>query len=115
MFFLPHFLTALGAANTASHEDLQAKLVTLFFISRMMKVPIFGSCNGELQVQKLKSHLVRTQSFNILPLKPGVGQCIAMHATLTDRDFFLASFNPSGPFTCIFSRTSSNFSYVGYG
>ena len=33
-------------------------------------------------MQKLKSHLVRMQSLNILPLKHGVGQYIAMHASL---------------------------------
>ena len=43
------------------------------------------------------------------PLKPGVGQYIAIHATLTARDFFLAYFYPSGPFTCIFSKTSPDF------
>ena len=59
--------------------------------------------SGELRTQKVKSHLVRTQSLNVLPLKPGVGQYIAIHATLTVRDFFLAYFYPSGPFTCIFS------------
>ena len=32
--------------------------------------------NGELRTQKLKSHLVRTQSLNVLPLKSGVGQNI---------------------------------------
>ena len=63
----------------------------------------------ELRTQKLKSHLVRTQSLNVLPLKPGVGQYIAIHATHTARDFFLAYFYPSGPFTCIFSKTSPNF------
>ena len=57
--------------------------------------------SGELWMQKLKSHLVRTQSLNILPLKPGVGRYIAMHATLTARDFFLAYFYPSDPFTCL--------------
>ena len=61
-------------------------------------------CSGELRTQKLKSHLLRTQSLNVLPFKPGVGQYIAIHATLTARDFFLASFYPSGPFTCIFSK-----------
>ena len=44
----------------------------------------------ELRTQKLKSHLVRIQSLNVLPLKPGVGQYIAIHAALTARDFFLA-------------------------
>ena len=59
---------------------------------------------GELRTQKLKSNLMRTQSLKVLPLKPGVGQYIAVHATLTARDFFLANFYPSGPFTCIFSK-----------
>ena len=68
-----------------------------------------SSRSGELRTQKLKSHLVRTQSLNVLPLKPGVGQYIAIHATLTARDFFLAYFYPSGPFTCIFSKTSRDF------
>ena len=38
-------------------------------------------------MQKLTSHLVRTQSLDVLLLKPGVGQFIAIHATLTARDF----------------------------
>ena len=41
---------------------------------------------------------MRTQSLKALPLKPGVGQYIAMHATLTARDFYLANFYLSGPF-----------------
>ena len=45
----------------------------------------------ELRTEKLKSHLWRTQSFNFLPLEPGVVQYIAIHATPTARDFFLAS------------------------
>ena len=65
--------------------------------------------SGELWTQKLKSHLMRTQSLKVLPLKPGVGQYIAMDATLTAKDFFLANFYPSGPFTGIFSKTSPNF------
>ena len=43
-------------------------------------------------MQKLKSHLMRTQSLMVLPLKPGVGQYMAMHATLTARNFFLVNF-----------------------
>ena len=43
----------------------------------------------ELRTQKLKPDLVRTQSLNVLPLEPGVGQYIAIHTTLTARDFFL--------------------------
>ena len=77
--------------------------------------PVILSRSGELQTQKLKSHLLRTQSLNVLPLKPGVGQYIAIHATLTARDFFLAYFYPSSPFTCIFSKTSPAISCVGFG
>ena len=73
-------------------------------------LPVFRpSRSGELRTQKLKSHLVRTQSLNVLPFKPGVGQYIAIHATLTAREFFLAYFYPSSPFTCSFSKTSPNF------
>ena len=58
------------------------------------------SCSGELRTQKLKSHLVKTQSLNVLPLKPGVGQYIATHTTLTARDFFLISTFPVHSSTC---------------
>ena len=56
-----------------------------------------------------ESHRLRTQSLKVLPLKPGVGSYIAIHATLTARDFFLAYFYPSRPFTSIFSKTSPDF------
>ena len=65
--------------------------------------------NGELRTQKIKSYLVRTQDVNVLPLKPGVGQYIAVHATLTASDFSLTYFYPSGPFTCIFLQNLSRF------
>ena len=64
---------------------------------------------GELRDAEIKVQSVRLQSLKVLPLKPGVGQYIAIHATLTARDFFLAYFYTSGPFTCIFSKTSPNF------
>ena len=48
----------------------------------------------------------------VLSLKPGKGQYIAIYATLTARDFFLANFYPSGPFTCSFSKTSPKFFFV---
>ena len=58
-------------------------------------------------MQKLKSHQMRAQSLKVLPLKPGVDHYIAMHAMLTARDFFLANFFPSGPFTYIFFQNLS--------
>ena len=82
-----------------------------------MYASLMYSRSGELRTQKFKSYLVRIQSLNVLPLKPGVGQYIAIHATLTARDFFLAYFYPSGPVTCIFflPKTSLDFSCVGCG
>ena len=71
------------------------------------------SRSGELRTQKLKSHLVRTQSLNVLPLKPEVSQYIAIYATLTARDFFLTYFYLSGSFTCIFPKPLPIFSCVG--
>ena len=65
--------------------------------------------SGELRTQKLKSLLGRAQSLNVLLLKPGVGQYTAIHVTLTARDFFLAYFYPSGPFTGFFSKPSPDF------
>ena len=59
--------------------------------------------SGELWTQKMKSNLIRTQS-----IKVGVSQCIAIHATHTARDFFLANFYPSVSFTC-FYKTSPEF------
>ena len=45
---------------------------------------------GVLWMQKLKTHLLmRTQSSKVLPVKPGIGQNIAIHASPTARDFFL--------------------------
>ena len=74
-----------------------------------MKVSFSPPRREELRKQKLKPHLFRTQSLKFLPLKPGVGQCIAIHATLTAMDFFLDNFYPSGPFTCIFSKAYPEF------
>ena len=60
-------------------------------------------------MQKLQSLLLRTQSLQVLPLKPGVGQYMAIHATLTAVDFFLANFNLSGSFICIIPNLSRVF------
>ena len=118
--------------NRGSTEGTNSsKILCLMFVYVFCKF-VLGPHSGELWTQKLKSHLVRTQSLNVLPLKPGVGQYIAIHAMLTARDFFLAyelfhheqrSYrhrlndhhlqHSSGPVTCIFSKTSPDFSCVG--
>ena len=61
-----------------------------------------GLHQDRTQISVFKSHLVRTQTLNVHTFKPGVSQYIAIHTTLTARDFFLAFFYPSSPFTCIF-------------
>ena len=78
---------------------------------RLRELTFTWSRSGELRTKKLKSYLVRTQGLNVLPLKPGVGQYVAIRAALAAGDFFLAFFFPSGPFTCIFpSKIDPDFS-----
>ena len=72
------------------------------------RLAMFDPHSWELRAQTLKSQLVRLQSLNVLPLKPGVGQYIAIYAMFTAKDFFLAYFYPSSPFTCTFSKTFHN-------
>ena len=83
-------VSVLPATTTSTFESAK---VCVF-------IPAVGSCGR----RKLKFHLVRTESLNVFPFKPEVGQYIAIHATLTARVFFLAYFYPSGPFTCVFSK-----------
>ena len=106
-----------GALNSAVSPSSVRPTTTQLPVNRHYVFCLFMcSCqcsaqlrSEKLRTQKLKSHLVRTQSLNVLPFKPGVGQYIAINAMLTAREFFLAYFFPSSPFTCIFSKTSSNF------
>ena len=64
-----------------------------------METPQWGAADAEIKVPSGKNI-----ELNVLPLNPGVGQHIAIHATLTARDFFLAYFYSSGPFTRIFPK-----------
>ena len=95
--------------------SLMVLSTVFYFIKSPHNSPFSPPQWGAADAKYKKSHLVRTRSLNVLPLKPGVGRYIAIHATLIARDFFLAHFYPSGPFTCIFSKTSPDFSYVGCG
>ena len=77
------------------HPPVIATVITRPRTSKTVLCP----CSRELRTQKLKSHLMRTQSLKVLPLKPGAGQYIAMHTALpTARDVFLANFYPPCPF-----------------
>ena len=67
------------------------------FSSTFVQCPRYGV----LQTQKLKSHLLRTQSSKVLSLKTRVDKYIAMHAAPTAKDFFVADFYPPGSFTSL--------------
>ena len=83
----------------------------LLITHRIGFLEFHGWCprSGVLWTQILKTLLVRTQSSKVLPSKPGEDPYIAMHATPAATDFFLANLYPSGPFTCIVSKTSRVF------
>ena len=67
----------------------------------LQKVP--GAADAEIKVPSGENTDLKRLPF----VEPGIGQYIAIHATLTARDFFLAYFYPSSPFTCIFSKPLS--------
>ena len=71
---------------------------------RPHKPPQWGAVDAEIKVPSGENTELKRS-----PLKPGSGQYIAIHATLTARDFFLAYFYPSGPITCIFSKFFPDF------
>ena len=68
------------------------------------------TCSRELQTQKLRSPVWRTQSYS-LPLKPGVGQNYYSHACFAHCQEFVPcpSFYFPGPFTFIFYNSSHYF------
>ena len=67
----------------------------------------WAAANAEIKV-----FTVENRELKVLLSKPGVGKYIAIHATLTAREFFLANFYPSSPFTGIFPKTLPSFSSV---
>ena len=68
------------------------------------RCPNKQSRNGELRTQKW-----------VLPVKPGVGQYIAIHGKLPAWNFFPANIYPSGPYTSIFPKALWSLSCVGCG
>ena len=71
----------------------------------------WGGADTEMKVPSVEN----TENLKALLLKPGVGQYVAIHATLTAKDFFLANFYLPGLFTCIFPKPLPSFSCVGCG
>ena len=63
--------------------------------------PLWGATDAEIKIPS-----VENTELECFPFKPGIGQCIAKHATRTARDFFLANFYPSGLFPAFFPNVS---------
>ena len=79
------------------------------FVSLHLDIAAAPFHSGELWTRKLKSHLLRTQSLKILPLKPGVGQYIAIHAMLPPgiSSLLISTLPVHSP--AFFSKTSPEF------
>ena len=77
-----------GSSSSSSGGSSRFTATVFWFSVFFLLVPSNLPRSGELRTQKLKSHLVRTQSLNVLPLKRGVGQYTAIHTPLTARNFF---------------------------
>ena len=81
---VPAFTPGKGQ-NIALYASPTAKNFFLFLISTF---PVTRS--GTLRTQKLRSPSAENPELtNVLPLKPGVGQNIAMHASPAATNFFL--------------------------
>ena len=108
LFIYYHFYL-LEESRPSRTKHLLRRLIPL-----MLSFARIGS--GETRTQKFKTHMLRTQSSEVLPFKPGAGPHIAMHATLTTRYFLLSTFYPYGPFTCILPpKPLQSFSCIGCG
>ena len=66
--------------------------------------PQWGAADAEIKVPSVENTELKGS-----PLKPELGQYIAIHAMLPARDFFYPHLYPSGLFTCIFSNLSRVF------
>ena len=87
---------------------MQQKVPTNFMVltraAAFLLIPQWGAADAEIKVPSGENTELKRS-----PFKVGVGQYIAIHATLTARGFFLAYFYPYGPFTCIFQKTFPSF------
>ena len=78
---------------------------------RLHYIPAVAAADAEIKVPSDENKELKDS-----PFKAWSWSLYSMHATLTARDFLLANFYPSGPFTCIFSsKLLPSFSCVGCG
>ena len=97
-----------------SQSVVQKIWFTVFNVKVTARLYIIKTLQWGAADTEIKSHLVRAQSLNVLPLKPAVGQHIAIHATLIAGDFFLIStFLVHSP--AFFPKPLPIFSCIGCG
>ena len=86
MVVMGHSAVSSSVSTRTRPTSCAACSVEVSFVRYVTMLPVtVAACSchlwprsGELQMQKLKSHLLRRQSWKVLPLKPGVGQYTAM-------------------------------------
>ena len=81
------FLISLSLSNTHTHTHSPPP------------PPHWGTADAEMKDQSVENPKLKDwfkqNCYKVLPLKPGAGPYLAMHATPTARDFFLSKFYPS--------------------
>ena len=110
-------MTSVWSASSGDLTDW----TTLKLLQAMVHwATVRGSCLvilqwGTADVEISNPSVENPELTNVLPLKPELGQNIAMHALTAARSFFPCPnlYHP-GPFTLIFSRSSPNFFYNCY-
>ena len=65
--------------------------------------PQWGTADAELKVPSVENTELKDSPFKAW------GRSVLSHTYMAARDFFLANFYPSSPFTYIFSKTSPEF------
>ena len=83
-------------------RDFTTNLAAKFVLSL---TPQWGAADAEIKVPSGENTELKRSPFKAWSRSV----YIAIHATLTPRDFFLAYFYTSGPFTCIFFQNLSRF------
>ena len=71
--------------------------------------PPWGAADAEIKVASVENTELKDSPFKAWSMSV----YIAIHATLTARDFLFAYYYPSGPFTCIFPKPLLIFTCVG--
>ena len=107
--FLQFLFVCFTFLGFRSHfVNLETLRFTLYIDRALKFVHLFLS-QWDTSDAEVKFLFVQNQSSNVLPFKPGLGQCINMYATPAARNVFVAHFYLPGPFPFIFSKTSPNF------